>query len=198
MPDRIAAHYERHAHAFDEARRKRFVERGWLDRLLLAVPAGGRILDLGCGAAEPIGRYLIDKGLRVTGVDQSETMIALSRTRFPRHDWIRADMRSFVPAYRYDAVLAWDSMFHLRHEEQAALVTQVAAWLAPGGAFLFNSGPARGVAIGCQFGEEIYHASLAPLEYRAIFEELGLLELGFAPDDAATGGRSVWLVRKEH
>lgn len=42
MPDRIAEHYERHAHAFDEARRRNFVEQGWLDRFLLAVPKGDK------------------------------------------------------------------------------------------------------------------------------------------------------------
>lgn len=198
MPDKIAEHYEQHAHAFDAERRKNFVERGWLDRFTLAVAKGGHILDLGCGAGEPIGRYLVDKGYHVTGVDTSEKMIALSRTRYPRHIWLRADMRKAIMARNFEGVLAWDSLFHLPHDDQAGMITRMAGWLQPGGAMLFNTGPARGEATGQQFGEDIYHASLAPLEYRALFEELGLMEIDFVPDDHHVGGRSVWFVRKGH
>jgi predicted TPR repeat methyltransferase len=196
MPERIAEHYERHAHAFDHERRKRFVERPWLDRFLAAVPKGGHILDLGCGAGEPVDRYLIDSGRRVTGVDLSEKMIALARTRFGRERWLKADMRAVVMDGRYAGVLAWDSLFHLAYADQAAMVARAAGWLERGAPFLFNTGPAHGEVTGCQFGEDLYHASLAPAEYRALFEELNLIEIAFSPDDEATGGRSVWLVRK--
>jgi SAM-dependent methyltransferase len=132
MPDRIAEHYQRHAHAFDAARRRQFVERGWLDRFLLGVPEGGQILDLGCGAGEPIARYLIDTDRQLTGVDISEHMIALARTRFARQRWIRADMRTLALDERFHGVIAWDSLFHLRPEEQAEMLAKAAAWLEPG------------------------------------------------------------------
>ncbi|KRC81609.1 class I SAM-dependent DNA methyltransferase [Sphingomonas sp. Root241] len=196
MPDRIAEHYERHAHAFDEARRRNFVEQGWLDRFLLAVPKGGQILDLGCGAGEPIARYLIDRDRQLTGIDASERMIALARTRFGRHRWIYADMRDAVVEGPFHGVIAWDSIFHLPPEDQAAMVIKAAGLLAPDGAFLFNTGSARDETIGCQFGDELYHASLAPAEYRALFAGHGLLEVAFVPHDHATGGRAIWLVRK--
>jgi len=196
MPDRIAEHYERHAHAFDEARRRNFVERGWLDRFLLAVPKGGRVLDLGCGAGEPIARYLIDRNRQLTGVDASERMIALARTRFAGHRWICADMREAEVEGPFHGVIAWDSIFHLRPEDQVAMVVKAAQWLEPDGALLFNTGSARDETIGSQFGDELYHASLAPAEYRALFAEHGLLELAFVPHDQATGGRAIWLARK--
>lgn len=196
MPDRIAAHYERNAHAFDAARRARFVERPWLDRFLLGVPRGGHVLDLGCGGGEPIARYLIDRGHALTGVDLSQALIGLARTRFTRHHWLKGDMRTVALEGPFQGALAWDSLFHLAPEDQAATIARVAAWLAPGGMFLFNTGPARGEVTGSQFGEPLYHASLDPAEYRALFAEFGLMEIAFTPDDFATGGRSVWLARK--
>ncbi|MEI9928188.1 MAG: class I SAM-dependent methyltransferase [Sphingomonas sp.] len=196
MPDRVADHYDRHAHAFDAARRKQFVERNWLNRFLLAVPRGGQILDLGCGGGEPVARYMIDGGHHLTGVDISEKMIALARIRFPRHRWLKMDMRAAVMDRRFDGVLAWDSLFYLRREEQAAMIVRIAGWLEPGGGFLFNSGPASGETIGRQFDEELFHASLNPAEYRELFADLGLHETAYAPEDAATGGRTVWLLRK--
>ena len=196
MPDGIAEHYERHAHAFDDARRRNFVEQHWLDRFLLAVPRDGHILDLGCGAGEPIARYLIDSGRHVTGVDASEKMIALSRTRFGRHHWLRSDMRTAAMGRTFNGVLAWDSLFHLPHQDQADMIWKIAGWLEHGGAFLFNSGPAHGEMIGEQFGDPLYHASLDPHEYRELFRLFGLTEVAYAPEDPNTGGRTVWLVRK--
>ncbi|MES2444150.1 MAG: methyltransferase domain-containing protein [Pseudomonadota bacterium] len=196
MPDRIAEHYERHAHAFDEARRKQFVERHWLDRFLLGIPRNGHILDLGCGGGEPIARHLIDTGHQLTGVDISGRMIALARTRFGRHRWHHADMRTVSLGHGFHGVLAWDSLFHLGHDDQARMIERFARWLEPGGMLLFNSGPERGEAIGSQFGDALYHASLDPWEYRRLFQELGLTEIAFAPEDPSTGGRTVWLARK--
>lgn len=198
MPERITEHYERHAHAFDNERRKRFAERAWLDRFLLGVPKGAPVLDLGCGAGEPIARYLHDHGHPITGVDGSEAMIALCRTRFPRERWIAADMRRVALDTMFGGIVAWDSLFHLPADDQLALIERLAPWLSPGGALLFNTGPARGIAMGCQFGEEIHHASADPPEYRAVFARAGLFELTYRPEDAATGGRSVWLVRRPH
>lgn len=197
MPDRIAEHYERHAHAFDHERRKRFIERAWLDRFLLGVAKGAPILDLGCGAGEPVARYLIDHGHPITGIDASEQMIALCRTRFPRGRWIAGDMRRVSLDAAFGGIIAWDSLFHLPADDQLAVIERLAPWLEPGGALLFNTGSARGTAIGCQFGDELYHASADPTEYRAVFARTGLFELAFAPNDAATG-RAVWLVRRPH
>lgn len=196
MPDRIAEHYERHAHAFDYARRKAFTERHWLDRFLIGVAKGGHILDLGCGAGEPVARYLIDHGHQITGIDVSEKMIGLSRTRFGRHVWLKADMRKAALGRQFAGILAWDSLFHLDHASQAEMIEKIGRWLEPGGMFLFNSGPEHSTAIGEQFGEELYHASLDPLEYLRLLEAGGMTVVAHKPEDPATGGRTVWLARK--
>jgi len=51
--------YERHAVAFDHDRSRGLQEKAWLDRCLGHVRPGGVVLDIGCGVAEPIGRYVI-------------------------------------------------------------------------------------------------------------------------------------------
>jgi predicted TPR repeat methyltransferase len=196
MPDRIVEHYERHAHAFDRVRRSRFGERPWFDRFLLGVRKGGHILDLGCGAGEPVDRYLIDHGYSLTGIDSSEKMVALARIRFARHRWLRLDMRKAVLDQKFAGIIAWDSLFHLSPHDQLSMIVRAAAWLEKDANFLFNTGPAHGEAIGCQFGDSLYHASLDPWEYRELFERLGLTEIAFSPEDPIAEGRTVWLVRK--
>jgi len=51
---------------------------------------------------------MADRGLLVTGVDSSPTMISLCRTRLPDHEWIVADMRKLALGRRFDGILAWD------------------------------------------------------------------------------------------
>ena len=52
---------------------------GWLG----ALPANGRVLEIGCGHGEPIAAALTAAGQRVTGIDPSATMIAQARCRAP-------------------------------------------------------------------------------------------------------------------
>lgn len=196
MPDRVAEHYERHAHAFDRLRSVQSVDRHWFDRFLIGVRRGGTILDLGCGAGEPVARYLIDHGYPVVGVDSSQRMIDLARIRFPRHAWHHMDMRNAAFEQHFAGAVAWDSLFHLPHADQAQMIYNVACWLEKDANFLFNTGPEHGVAIGEQFDEELYHASLDPSEYRGLFAQVGLSEVAFLSEDPNAGGRTVWLVRK--
>ena len=58
-------------------------QRRWIDRALAFVPPGAPVLDLGCGAGEPIAAYLIFRGHPVCGVDFAAPMLALARARFP-------------------------------------------------------------------------------------------------------------------
>ena len=61
-PERTQAVYEAHAAAWDRQRHKGLIERWWLDRLLALAGPEAAILDLGCGAGEPIARHLVEQG----------------------------------------------------------------------------------------------------------------------------------------
>ncbi len=197
MPHRITELYQRHASAFDAARRGSFPERTWLERFERMLPRNAELLDLGCGGGEPIARFLIDHGHHLTGVDTSTTLINLARTRFPRHKWVEADMMRFGgDSGAYDGILAWCSLFHLEVDQQEKLIRRMSIWLRKGGVALFNTGPASGTAMGEFEGEELFHASLAPAEYNAIFAECGLAVINHMAEDASCGGMTVWLVGK--
>jgi SAM-dependent methyltransferase len=193
--DRIVGLYERHAHAWDAQRGRALFERPWLDRFLGLVPQGGSVLDLGCGMGEPIARHLIEAGYAVTGVDASPTMIALCRQRFPEHRWLAADMRGLALGHRFDGILAWDSFFHLRADDQRAMFAVFRDHAAPGAALLFTSGPRAGVAMGTFAGEPLYHASLDPDEYRALLAAHGFAVVAHVPEDPACGAHTVWLAQ---
>ncbi|MFN4088242.1 MAG: class I SAM-dependent DNA methyltransferase [Alphaproteobacteria bacterium] len=166
--------YRRHAAAFDRARARTLFERGWLERFLCAMPADGRVLDLGCGTGEPIARWLVENGRAVTGVDATPGMIALCRARLPGETWIVADMRA----------LDLRAMFGI-----------FARHAGPGTVLMFTSGPAAGEAIGRFEGEPLYHASLDPDEYRGLLGEAGFAVLDYRAEDPDCDGHTVWLAR---
>src|SRR5262245_1126025 len=68
---------------YARARRVGPRERKWIERVTAMLPAGARVLDLGCGNGEPHLVAMLDRGMRVTGVDFSSEQVARARARCP-------------------------------------------------------------------------------------------------------------------
>jgi SAM-dependent methyltransferase len=146
--ERIIDLYQRHAKAWAAERGTRLVEAAWLDRFRSLLPSGGAVLDIGCGSGEPIARYLIERGHAVIGVDSSPEMIDMCRDRFPDGDWRICDMRNLSMDRAFNGILAWNSYFHLCHDDQRRMFPIFRSHSAAGAALLFTSGPSHGEAIG--------------------------------------------------
>jgi SAM-dependent methyltransferase len=103
-------------------------------------------LDLGCGTGSLAAR--MGEGRRVVGVDPAEAMLDIARRR-PGGDavaWVRGDGRSVRLGERFDLVVLTGHAFQvfLSDEDQREVCRTIAAHLAPGGRFIFDSrNPAR-------------------------------------------------------
>ena len=195
--DAIVDLYERHAHAFDRDRGRSLQEQGWLDRFLALVPTGGTVLDVGCGMGEPIAAYVIGQGFTVTGVDASPALIAMCRARFPAHEWLVGDMRALALGRAFDGVLAWDSFFHLRADDQREMFARFAAHARPGAPLMFTSGTSAGEGIGEYCGEPLFHASLDPAEYDELLASHAFIVRAHLENDPACGEHTVWLAARD-
>ena len=195
MHERIIGLYEENAAAWDQSRGSDLKERVWIDRFLAYVPDGGSLLDLGCGSGRPVAAYLIERGYRVIGLDSSPSLIRLCRERFPSEEWLVGDMRALDLGRRFDGILAWYSLFHLHFDDQRAMFGRFAAHAKPGAPLTFTSGPGHGAAIGEWQSEPLYHASLAPEEYRRLLDSAGFDVLSFKPGMPAADGPSVWIAQ---
>jgi len=195
--DDIVSLYERRAHdwAGDRARQTVFIEKGWLDRFIALVEPGGTVLDLGCGPGKPMATYLVANGLDVCGVDSSSAMIAMARENLPGREFIVADMRTLSLGRRFSGILAWDSFFHLNHDDQRRMFPIFRAHAAPRAALMFTCAPAHGEAIGQLEGEPLYHASLDPTEYKQLLDSHRFDVVATVPEDQSCGGRTVWLAQ---
>lgn len=188
--------YERRAAQFDAERPKSLIEGRWLDQFLAWIQPHGLILDLGCGAGDPIAGYFLGRGFRVIGVDASSEMVALAERRFPDSDWRVGDMRRLDLSESFDGIIAWNSFFHLMPEEQRDVLRLLGRHLNAGAALLLTVGPEAGEVTGRVGGEPVYHASLAPEEYFELLEGLGIDVVAFVPEDPLCDGHTVLLGRK--
>jgi len=104
------------------------------------LPAGSRILDIGCGNGVPITEALVSAGYRVVGLDSSTRMLAQFRVTLPGTRVVRGDARQ-CPFARgvFDAAISWGMLFHLSPGEQAVVIASVSRVLKAGAPFLFTA-----------------------------------------------------------
>jgi SAM-dependent methyltransferase len=192
-PEDILPAYEREARHWAQSRNQSLWERPALNACVAERAPGLRVLDLGCGAGQPIAQWFTTRGDHVTGVDGAAAMIAELRDRVPDVRAIHADMRGLDLGERFDIILAFNSFFHLAPADQRAMFAVFAAHAAPRARLLLTTGPSAGEAVGRVGTSPVYHASLAPSDYRDLLDDHGFSEVWFRPEDAALKGHSVWL-----
>ena len=96
---------------------------------------------------------------------------------------------------KFDGILAWDSLFHLKPDDQRRMFKVFARHSADPAILMFNGGPIYGEAIGSYRGDPLYHASLEPAEYEEQLDRIGFEIVAHAVEDRLAGGRTAWLAR---
>lgn len=130
----VRSGYDRCAERYAAARRQDDSDQ--LVPLLSVLAEGSDVLDLGCGAGEPIARQLA-RNHNVTGVDASAGMLELAVAAVPEGRFVLADVLGveFAEA-SFDAVVMLFVLFHIPREEHGDVFGRVWKWLRPGGYFL--------------------------------------------------------------
>ena len=105
-------------------------------------------------------------------------------------------MRTLSLGRTFNGILAWDSLFHLCHDDQRQMFPIFRAHAAPRAALMFTSGPGYGEVIGTFENEALYHASLDGAEYRALLDENGFAIVAYIVEDPACGCHTVWLAQR--
>jgi hypothetical protein len=104
-------------------------------------------------------------------------------------------MRTLALGRKFHGLLAWDSFFHLSHDDQRRMFPIFKRHAAPGTALMFTSATSHGVAIGSYHGEPLYHASLAAQEYESLLETNGFRVVSHFVEDPDCGGHTIWLAQ---
>lgn len=194
--ERVYESYEEIVHWFDDARTKTLMEAQYLNLIEKAIPAGGSVLDFGCGTGEPIAQFFIAKGFKVTGVDGRKKMIELCKSRFPNEQWIVSDMREINLNQQFDVALAWHSFFHLDQDNQRKMFKIFTTHTKSGGILAFTSGEEEGEVWSDNGGQMLYHASLSTKEYKKLLSENSFEVLLHKVRDPECGEATAWVARK--
>lgn len=177
---RLAATYDTFAKDYD-ANRGAFDMSEVLAHLASRLPATGRLLDLGCGAGEPVAASFLERGWQVTGVDFSAAFLELASRYVPAMARIHADMREArFPPRSFEAVTAIYSLFHVPRADHGALFARIGEWLVPGGVFHFTyatrayTGADRFDGPKMFLGRELHYSHATPTEMVADLAAAGL------------------------
>jgi release factor glutamine methyltransferase len=99
-----------------------------LHRALEALPVGGKVLDVGCGAGAA-SLPLAAHASVLVGVDESEGMLAVARSVVPRARVVRARLEDPLPVGPFDLVVS--NPPYVANVEAATLPASVRDWEPP-------------------------------------------------------------------
>ena len=102
----------------------------------VALPPGGRVLDLGCNTGDVLA--MMPAGAQLVGVDHSASAIAAARTRVPHATLAVADVTALPPLGRFDLVVSIGLLQSGALDDRALVRYVVQELLAPAGAVIFG------------------------------------------------------------
>jgi SAM-dependent methyltransferase len=191
------------------SRGQAYVERvlAYVDRLLDGVPSGAKVLDLGCGTGNPIGKYIVQRGYRVVGVDQSKRMLEIARKEVPTANFIHADLVEIALEDKFAAAVAWDSVFHVERKHHSSVYRKLANSLETGGRLLLSVGgsdaaDSASADSGAEgftsemFGQTFFYSGYDPHVARKLLEAEGFVIEMWEVDDASSREHIAVIARK--
>jgi 2-polyprenyl-3-methyl-5-hydroxy-6-metoxy-1,4-benzoquinol methylase len=180
--------YEKKAKDWHSLRAQTLFEKPFLDRFITLLPAGASLLDLGCGTGIAISDYFMKAGFKITGLDYSQSMIALAKLHYPDGKWLVQDIRDIQLKERFDGVYSWHGFFHLSVQEQKEALPKISNLVKSGGSLMLTVGTTEGEVTGRVGGETVYHASLHPGDYLEQLKSLGFKSVKYLQDSKTDQG----------
>lgn len=104
-----------------------------IDTFIKNLPPGAHVLDVGCGSGVK-AKYLIDHGLKVTGIDISEKLLEIARREIPEGEFAILSMAELDTMQEtFDGVFAQASLLHIPRKDAGEIVKKMVRRLKPDG-----------------------------------------------------------------
>jgi SAM-dependent methyltransferase len=116
---------------------------GWLAKFCGVVPAGARVLELGCGGDNPSTRALAAR-YDYLGVDLSPAQVERARRALPAARFELADATELrLEPESFEGIASLFMLGHVPRAQQGPLLHRIGEWLRPGGVLLATLGTAE-------------------------------------------------------
>lgn len=147
-----------------------------LDIFVQNLPKNGKVLDAGCGAGEPVARFMVDHGLTVTGIDISEEILKIAKKSVPEADFQVMDLTDLsFEDESFDGIAAFYSVIHVPREEHEQIFSEFNRILKQNGLILVTMGAEEweGEEEDLIEGHRMFWSHYSPEESKAIIEKAG-------------------------
>ena len=132
MPQINQQYYQSNAQAFYDSTVEVNMQ-SLYERFLPLIPAGGAILDAGCGAGRDSKAFL-ERGFDVEAFDASEELVALASQLTGKKVTVER-FQSYTNSREFDAIWACASLLHVPLIELPAVFQSLSKMLKSGGVF---------------------------------------------------------------
>lgn len=167
--DKIAKQYHADRHIFDNRKE--------LEQFVSLLPRNARVLDVGCGSGYT-GKYLVEHGFNVVGVDFSQSMLKLAGRNVPEANLIKQDVtRLGFKTNSFDGLTSFYCIIHIPREKHASLFQSFHRILKPEGIMLISMGYSEWEGTEKYFGVDMFWSHYGPEKSLQIIENAGLLAI---------------------
>lgn len=175
----------------------------YLKTLTDSLPAGARILELGCGVGIPMTKDLAGK-FSVMGVDISKEQLLLAIKNVPEASFELADMtRLCFKDNAFDAVAAFYSITHVPRNEHFQLLADIYRILRSGGMLVatMGAGDLPDSVEQDWLGTPMFFSHFDGSRNEALVKKAGFNIISTADENELEHGRPVcfhWIVARKH
>lgn len=107
--------YNKIAQKYEEEFGNDYSDIPYIDNFLNCLE-GKDVLDIGCGVGN-LTKYTGDKGFKVDGIDLSEEMLNIAKSKYSNINFYKMDMKEIKLNKKYDGIMLICSLFHLTKKE---------------------------------------------------------------------------------
>jgi ubiquinone/menaquinone biosynthesis C-methylase UbiE len=132
--------YNRIGSSYNEMRNreKNRLELEYFTKLL---PPHGHVLDAGCGAGEPVAKYLVEQGFQVTGIDVSQNILEIAKKQVPDGTFLEGDMTRLTFSDQFfDGIVSLYAIWHISRRKHGLVFDNFYRVLKSNGILFFNTG----------------------------------------------------------
>ena len=145
-----------------------------LEKFISLLTKGAHVLDAGTGAGIPLGKFLVDRGFQLTGIDISEKMIAAAKKNVPKGNFLQRDILDLdFPDETFDGLTCVYTLWHIPRETHFEIFQNFKRMLKKDGILMINTGIRESEGLSTFFGQPMLWSNNNPQKTLAQVKELG-------------------------